>query len=109
MKNGSFGLSVNGSTPLAEALWPAAIELLRGADVNARKILMVITDGQPNCADQTVAMTNKIRESGIDVFCLGFGSVDPAFLKRCYGDRGIDVQTVSNLSRALFQILKTQI
>ncbi|MFG0338785.1 VWA domain-containing protein, partial [Pseudomonas sp. zjy_13] len=109
LNKGNFGLTTHGTTPLAEALWPAAIQLLRESDVSARKILIIVTDGDPNSREQALEMTQLIKDSGIDVYCLGFGSVDSLFLNRCFGKKGIDVQSVENLSNSLFKVLKNNI
>ncbi|EKT4478467.1 hypothetical protein QEL91_004194 [Pseudomonas putida] len=106
---GNFGLSTHGSTPLAEALWPAAIQLLQESDVSARKILIIVTDGDPDSPEKTVEMTKLVQDSGIDVYCLGFGTVNARFLTRCFGKKGIDVQLVENLSKSLFKVLKNNI
>ena len=109
LTKGNFGLNTHGSTPLAEALWPAAIQLLQESDASARKILIIVTDGDPDSPGQTLEMTKMIQDSGIDIYCLGFGSVNTLFLNKCFGKKGIDVQSVENLSKSLFKVLKNNI
>ena len=109
LTKGNFGLNTHGTTPLAEALWPAAIQLLQESDASARKILIIVTDGDPDSPGQTLEMTKMIQDSGIDIYCLGFGSVNTLFLNKCFGKKGIDVQSVENLSKSLFKVLKNNI
>jgi len=45
-QTGAFSLAATGSTPMTEAIWFGAASLLRCRE--PRKVLMVMTDGQPN-------------------------------------------------------------
>lgn len=62
-------VSACGTTPLAQALFGAGVELCRRKE--KRKILFVVTDGAPNNKGQAAYVINKARETGIEVLALG--------------------------------------
>ena len=68
---GNFTLSADeqGSTPLTEALWFAASSLL--ACREERKILMVLTDGQPDNLTTALEALARCRASGIEDIGIG--------------------------------------
>jgi nitric oxide reductase activation protein len=78
-----FGIVADGCTPLAEAIWPAAGDLL--AAKGQRKVLVVITDGAPDSPHAATEMVTRCRESGIDVFCIAFGSIRESTLTAVFG------------------------
>lgn len=67
----AFSLSPSGSTPMTEAIWFGAAALLRCQE--PRKILMVMTDGQPNDTLSTLAILQSCRDSGIETVGIGLG------------------------------------
>lgn len=83
IQEGRFGLKATGSTPLANAIWPAAGDLLRAK--GERKVMFVITDGDPDNADQAKAMVGRCRDSGIDVFAVAFGTANTVKLQDVFG------------------------
>lgn len=68
---GAFSLSPSGSTPMTEAIWFGAAALLRCQE--PRKVLMVMTDGQPNDTLSTLAILQSCRDSGIETVGIGLG------------------------------------
>ncbi|WP_155736316.1 VWA domain-containing protein, partial [Stutzerimonas frequens] len=74
----------HGGTPLAQAIWPAAIEVLRAK--GERKILFVITDGEPNSGTDGYCkeMFERCEASGIQVIGLGFGSANSYVLSKLF-------------------------
>lgn len=100
---GGFGAMADYDTPLAEALWPAAVEVLRAK--GERKILFVITDGAPNCAIGAKNMVDRCEASGIDVIGLGFGGATQSILSRVFTKYRV-VGTVANLKRELYQVVR---
>ena len=68
---GNFTLSADeqGSTPLTEALWFAASSLL--ACREERKILIVLTDGQPDNLTTALEALARCRASGIEDIGIG--------------------------------------
>ena len=70
-RSGAFSLSANGSTPMTEAIWFGAASLLRCRE--PRKVLLVMTDGQPNDILSTLAILQSCRDSGIETVGIGLG------------------------------------
>lgn len=100
---GGFGAMHQGCTPLGEALWPAAVELLRAK--GERKILFVITDGEPDSPLLAREMVERCENSGIDVIALGFGGATADLLSRTF-TRFRAVGQVSRLKQALFELVR---
>lgn len=70
-RSGAFSLSASGSTPMTEAIWFGAASLLRCRE--PRKVLLVMTDGQPNDTLSTLAILQSCRDSGIETVGIGLG------------------------------------
>jgi cobaltochelatase CobT len=67
----AFSLRAGGTTPMTEAVWFAAAALLRCRE--PRKVLMVMTDGQPNDILSTLEILQRCRHSGIETVGVGLG------------------------------------
>ena len=105
VSEGGFGALADGGTPLAQALWPAAVEVLRAK--GEKKILFVITDGEPN-RGTTQAVKDLIRRcevSGIEVIGLGFGDANEQILKVLFS-KYCAVGAVANLKSRLFELVR---
>jgi cobaltochelatase CobT len=70
-RTGAFALAAEGSTPMTEAIWFGAAALLRCRE--PRKVLMVMTDGQPDDIVSTLAILQRCRDSGIETVGIGLG------------------------------------
>lgn len=68
-----------GGTPMAEALWWSASELL-GLNGIERRILLVVTDGDPDCSDSTIDIRKKMESAGIEVKAIGIDHIIPKHL-----------------------------
>lgn len=99
----AFGAEVQGCTPLAEALWPAATDLIIAK--GERKILFVITDGEPDNAHSAKEMITRCVNSGIEVIGLGFGGANEHVLSRLFTHYRA-IGTVANLKNALFELVR---
>jgi cobalamin biosynthesis protein CobT len=94
---GAFGIGVDGGTPLAEGLWYAASRLL--ACREPRKLLLALTDGQPNDREAALDILGRCRVSGIEVVGIGLGlAVDAVF------DRALTIQRMPDLKARLFDL-----
>lgn len=105
VSEGGFGALADGGTPLAQALWPAAVEVIRAK--GEKKILFVITDGEPN-RGTTQAVKDLIRRcevSGIEVIGLGFGDANEQILKVLFS-KYCAVGAVANLKSRLFELVR---
>jgi cobalamin biosynthesis protein CobT len=98
-RNGAFSLAATGSTPMTEAIWFGAASLLRCRE--PRKVLMVITDGQPNESLSTLELLQRCRDSGIETVGIGLG-LDVSHLFPI----AITINDLSELRAQLFELSK---
>ena len=105
VSEGGFGAMSEGGTPLAQALWPAAVEVLRAK--GEKKILFVITDGGPNAGTTHAAkeFIQRCEISGIEVIGLGFGDANEQILKLLF-NQYCAVGEVANLKNSLFGLVR---
>jgi cobalamin biosynthesis protein CobT len=68
---GAFALRPAGSTPMAEGIWYAAAALLMCRE--PRKVLMVLTDEQPDDRLSTLEILQRCQHSGIEAVGVGLG------------------------------------
>lgn len=98
-RTGAFSLAATGSTPMTEAIWFGAASLLRCRE--PRKILMVMTDGQPNDTLSTLELLQRCRDSGIETVGVGLG-LDVSHLFPV----AITINDLSELRAQLFELSK---
>lgn len=97
----SFAVPSSGSTPMGEAMFFAAQELANVSTKN-RKVLIVITDGEPNNSD-FVAYINRLIEPEIDVYAIGIGDSSVRYHFRNHQV----INRVEDLQKALFDLAKS--
>lgn len=88
---------VSGGTPLHAALWYAASSVL--ATREERKVIMILTDGQPDDQDLTRAIIKRCEATGIELVGVGV-CFDTSHLF----DRSICINDVSELRSEMFRI-----
>jgi len=98
-RTGAFSLAATGSTPMTEAIWFGAASLLRCRE--PRKVLMVMTDGQPNDTLNTLELLQRCRDSGIETVGVGLG-LDVSHLFPI----AITINDLSELRAQLFELSK---
>lgn len=94
---GRFAVSSNGGTPLAEAMLYAAREL--AASKRQRKVLIIITDGDPNDG-KAVRYMNDLVAGHVDTYAIGIGSTAVSQ----YFEKWSVINHVKELQKALFTI-----
>ncbi len=99
-RTGAFSLAATGSTPMTEAIWFGAASLLRCRE--PRKVLMVMTDGQPNDTLSTLDILQRCRDSGIETVGVGLG-LDVSHLFPI----AITINDLSELRAQLFDLSKS--
>ena len=99
-RTGAFSLSASGSTPMTEAIWFGAASLLRCRE--PRKVLMVMTDGQPNDTLSTLEILQRCRDSGIETVGIGL-SIDVSHLFPV----AIVINELQELRTQLFELSKS--
>lgn len=96
-------LTTDGSTPMAQAMLWAACDLLR-QDEESRRIIVVVTDGQPDDMIAAREVLEIARKSGIHVLGLGIGS-DTVSL---FGQKSASViHDIGQLTSAMVKLIKT--
>ena len=99
-RTGTFSVAAAGSTPMTEAIWFGAASLLRCRE--PRKVLMVMTDGQPNDTLSTLELLQRCRDSGIETVGVGLG-LDVSHLFPI----AITINDLSELRAQLFELSKS--
>ena len=99
-KTGAYSLVARNSTPMTEAIWFAAASLLRCRE--PRKVMMVMTDGQPNDQLSTLEILQRCRDSGIETVGVGLG-IDVSHLFPV----AITINDFRELRSQLFELSKT--
>jgi hypothetical protein len=99
---GRYMLSARGGTPMAEALWWALDRLVTRPE--ARRLLLVVTDGAPANMDAVVAAVQAGRKLGVE--CLGIGvNIPEQKLSGLFAiARSID--GIGKLAPAMFSLLR---
>lgn len=93
-------IEAEGSTPLAEALWWCATALLFRQE--ERKILLVITDGEPNDRNAARDVIQRYLNSGIEAIGLG---IELPLIEDLFPASQI-IHSVQQLPKALFGLLE---
>jgi nitric oxide reductase activation protein len=94
---GAFTQSARGGTPLAQGLWYAAADLMLRTET--RRMVLVITDGQPNDPKGALDIIRQCEQAGMMVVGIGIGcDVSALFAHH------ILIKTVSDLQHTLFEL-----
>jgi Mg-chelatase subunit ChlD len=94
---GRFAVRSAGGTPLAEAMLYALREL--AASRKQRKVLIIVTDGQPNDG-HAVRYMNDLSKTHVDTYAIGIGSKAVS----TYFQNWSVINDVSELQNALFTV-----
>jgi cobaltochelatase CobT len=92
-----YGFGTEGGTPLAQGLWYAASRLL--ACREPRKIILALTDGEPDSLDATQDILARCAATGIEVVGIGLGlEVGQVF------ERSVSILHIHELRARLFEL-----
>ncbi len=95
-------LTVYGDTPLSDAMARVSIDLLN--QQNERKILFVITDGEPNYNDQSASVIESAVNAGIEIMGVGIGvELDHLFDVWC------SIDNLQDLPGSIFSMLSNRL
>ena len=94
-----FGVNPNGTTPLANALIGIAPEIL--ARKESRKMIFVVTDGEPDNPEQAKQIMKTLSGAGIEFYGIGIGNMydESLFLKSRV------IHDINQLTPQLFDLL----
>ena len=96
-----FDITATGETPLAEALWWVLQTMLKMKE--ARKILIILTDGQPQRIHAVRQVLEMYRQMKIEVYGIG---INASSVKRLLLDRSSIITSMEDLIPAMFGILQ---
>jgi cobalamin biosynthesis protein CobT len=94
-----FNLDTMGGTPMSDAMWYCIHQLV--AQKEDRKILLIVTDGQPNNEQSVVDLLKLVTPAGIEVMALG---IKEKSVNRIF-PVAQSIDNVNELSGALFQMV----
>ena len=99
-----FRLTAEGSTPMGEAIWWALQEM--APLKQNRKIIFILTDGEPDFIDNTKTAIAEARRLGYEIYGLG---LDSDSVKSLLPGRSAVIKQLADLPQALFGLLGTAI
>jgi cobalamin biosynthesis protein CobT len=94
---GAFVQGARGGTPMTGALWFAAADLLARSE--GRKVLLTLTDGEPNDVRSALDLITRATQAGIE--CIGIGIRHD--VRRLF-PVAIRIDDIADLKTALFGI-----
>ncbi|OKO99411.1 VWA domain-containing protein [Xenorhabdus eapokensis] len=97
---GRFGFKATGGTPMAEAMWYAAFELTKTRE--ERKMLIVVTDGQPQSAPACRSVIDLCERSDVEVIGIGVETTAVSGLFQ----KNIVIDDAAALQRTLFRLME---
>lgn len=97
---GKFVFNPTGSTPMHDGIWYSAYELSKTRE--DKKIMLVITDGEPNRADYAMDIIERCDNSDIEMIGVGIAS---ASVSRLF-DKHIVINDVTDLQKNLFKLME---
>lgn len=97
---GKFTFAPTGTTPMAEALWYSAFELVQTKE--ERKMLIIVTDGDPDEPEATQAVIDLCTASGVEV--IGIGVVSGAIAR--FVSNHVVIDQVEDLQKTLFRLME---
>jgi uncharacterized protein YegL len=94
-----FNIGVSGGTPTHNGLWTARSMLL--ARPEPRKIILVITDGEPDNHMTTEEATKKVMAEGIEIAAIGIGCNS---VKNFWPNHAV-INSIQELPKKMFEIM----
>ncbi|MFL7885680.1 VWA domain-containing protein [Proteus mirabilis] len=93
-----------GSTPLAESLIPVISEIALSRE--KKKIIFIITDGEPNDDKKTKEIINSATIEGIEVctFVLNEDGANEAYFKGIFGKNTIFINNFNEIEQSILQM-----
>lgn len=95
-----FRQAHTGSTPMAEAVWNAGYQLVQTKE--PRKLMIVVTDGEPDVPAATVKALELCENTGIELAGIGIGAASVS----SFFDQHIVISDVVDLRSQLFKLVE---
>lgn len=103
-KPGRFAISASGGTPTAQALRWAGQEIWPRPET--RKIVLTLTDGEPNDYQTAREMADLLRENSIEAYSIGIGAAAGSACSRVFGEEcSQEIKSIDELGDAMFATL----
>ena len=99
-----FRVSPSGGTPTGNAIFTVLPDLLGRKE--AKKILVVITDGDPDDKASTSRMITTAREGGVIVLGIGICVDAHDAVRSLFGEHAVLVDSIEDLPKALGSVLR---
>lgn len=99
-QSGRFMLNPYGETPMAEAIWYAAYELSKTCE--ERKMMIVVTDGEPSRAAPCKAVIDLCNKSDIEMVGIG---VETSAVSSLFSTN-IVIDDATDLQKTLFKLME---
>ncbi|MDR2460921.1 MAG: VWA domain-containing protein [Deltaproteobacteria bacterium] len=99
-----FKMIATGNTPLGEAIW-WVVQQMSQLD-ESRKIILVVTDGEPDSEENSHAAISEAIRLGIELYGIGLGH---EAIKRLLPGNSFTLFNLSDLPRKLFKLLENSI
>ncbi len=96
----NFNHRPSDGTPTATAIWAARAMLLQRTE--PRKIMLILTDGCPDCDNETCAATDKAMKDGIEIAAIGIMHTG---VRRLWENHRI-IQSLQELPAAMFGVME---
>ena len=97
-----FKIQSNGTTPMAEAVWWVMQQLC--ALKENRKVLLILSDGEPDSVEEAKAALHACLAHGIEVY--GIGIQDKAIRALLSGKKTRVIYDLDELAPAMFELLQ---
>jgi len=98
-----FAIRASGNTPMDIGLrWAGQITWPRKEN---RKIVLVLTDGEPDNSYKAVQMAELLKENGIECYGIGIGAGTERNVKSLFGSNAKEIVNIEDLADAMFDTL----
>lgn len=97
-----LAVDASGTTPLAQALWWVMQEMIQLRE--DRKIILILTDGMPDCFTSASAALDTAKRIGLEVY--GFGILNDA-IKSLLPHTSHCIQSLTELTPTIFTLMQT--
>jgi hypothetical protein len=102
-----FAVRASGATPMhvglrwaGQTLWPRK---------ENRKIVLVLTDGEPDSPPEAKIMADLLKDNGIECYGIGIGNGTWCNVRYLFGENSQEIIDIKQLSDAMFNTLVTAI
>ncbi len=97
-----FCLRAVAGTPMTEVLEYVMSQI---TDDGRRKLLYLITDGQPAKLDSTIEVLSSLRNLGVETYGIGITSADMDSMRKMFQQRQVYIENIKHLPAALMSLM----